>query len=1440
MEVGWDWEVHKRDDAVSNLSRLGFRFRLGHFPETTFPFLKNLPCPFEVSLDAPNGLVCEKIYDNSISIKRESVSGATGYEIYVNNMLLQSSVLPSVTLMNLLPDTEYSIKVAAKTLPATGPQSNATTVRTKEFLAGGSGVKNDPYLIKTAEHLQRVSEKLNVYYKLGDDIDLEGAMWTPVESFTGELDGNGKTISNLENFYLGWGVETSGALVVCMDGGIVENCHIKFSDFEQGNCWETPYGGLIGSAENVSISYCSAVNVTGSGGFDGFGYMGGIVGYLADSTISRCWFSGSLISYFSIATGGIVGFGSNITMTECYSNADLEVRWGGECGAMIGGTYDGGLNIQNCFSLCGSDIPPAQPYSSPQNMSPSQSSNQATFFADLKTNAANLNLSPEKIQKIQEFYDEKAQSASNISLMSSVDAYCGMIGWELSYDSVVDCCYSLCHPFKAATITNSFYNTDMMISWQLDGIGKSTNEMMLPQTYPNWDFDSVWAILPEETFPFLQNLPCPFVISLDGAPDGLSNPSTTTSSVTLTWNPVLGATSYEVDLNGTVVLETKYTIATVANLNQGIDYSFTLDRALALTCAKYSAMAYRDMEFEEGIGFRKATGKLPDEPVALHKELELCGYDGVISNFDGRSKYGDDIYHNVSFTLAHKKVSHFGLTRNLVLVVICGIDSVEWKGNMDITGADYDPLAVEHYSFNEARICVENELDSYINSNSIDNPLLLITGHSRGAAVANLLAYELSENNGIGANNVFAYTFATPNNTTQPQQSQNIFNFCFQDDFVTQSPLTGWGYSKHGITYGEEMAEDAYRNNLKFKKEMDGFGVRCYNGRTPDFNKKVTERLTFYLAANWDSMDKYYYKHYYSVSSGIIRKEDSLYTFLRNAVAATANKELPGITKLISSMGDNVFGVIASYFVEGSGIGIGNLRFNNYIYDTHLPTSYYAAMMSDVFTTVSPFTTASENDMVINPVNPNQTEILRLKEFAQHGDNLANLGWTLNDVSTWNGVLWTNFSENRVCSIDLAGKELSGILNLSGFSGLEHVNVAGNFISGINMTGCSSLIDVNCSMNSLESLTVPSAETVNCAFNQLESLDVSGAVNLTELYCGMNGLTALDLSHNTALTKLDASQNNLPELDLSANTSIAVLRCEGNYLDIQEDSSLWIQIQTLKNSAVTLASYELQKMKQNFVLNSDEVDALTQFANQNDNLTKLGWNLSNPETWSGIQWIYANDEYHVREIVFDNLSLTGDLNLSGMRYLTRVFCGNNDLTSIDVSGCDRLFGLSCRNSGIAAIDVSNCAALAVLDCENNYLEVSDIINDVNIIRARENAYVSYENQKLPYDFTVTTPGMTYDETSKALLLDAVQFSAEGAFPASVFIEVTKLTASDSQAYISSGTINLNTSGTGTYSLAAPPVAISTAGDRVRISVYSDDSRVQLIYQLYINHMSLVF
>jgi Leucine-rich repeat (LRR) protein len=142
--------------------------------------------------------------------------------------------------------------------------------------------------------------------------------------------------------------------------------------------------------------------------------------------------------------------------------------------------------------------------------------------------------------------------------------------------------------------------------------------------------------------------------------------------------------------------------------------------------------------------------------------------------------------------------------------------------------------------------------------------------------------------------------------------------------------------------------------------------------------------------------------------------------------------------------------------------------------------------------------------------------------------------------------------------------DLFGMLDLNGFIALEYLDIAGNYITYLDLSDCDSLIYLNAFNNILESLVVPTAVIIDASFNRLIEVDVNNADNLEELYLDSNGLTSINLFNNINLIKLDISNNNLLNLDLSANPNITNLRSEHNYLDVQAGSSLRLQIEAIE------------------------------------------------------------------------------------------------------------------------------------------------------------------------------------------------------------------------------------------------------------------------------------
>ncbi len=190
-----------------------------------------------------------------------------------------------------------------------------------------------------------------------------------------------------------------------------------------------------------------------------------------------------------------------------------------------------------------------------------------------------------------------------------------------------------------------------------------------------------------------------------------------------------------------------------------------------------------------------------------------------------------------AYTIASKHITNSttGQKKLLVVVAVRGSYGTEWLSNlqMSISSGIVEGVSFgrgDHTGFSEASMELSSAIYSYLEGlgqDDLGDVSLLLCGHSRGGATANLTAAYLDQvssnfegllateegqnadaqgldlpNTYIHRDSVYCYAFATPgvtdNEDCRGELYDNIFNLLNPADLVPRMPLASWGFSRYG------------------------------------------------------------------------------------------------------------------------------------------------------------------------------------------------------------------------------------------------------------------------------------------------------------------------------------------------------------------------------------------------------------------------------------------------------------------------------------------------------------------------------------------------------------------------------------------------------------------------------------------------------------------
>lgn len=365
------------------------------------------------------------------------------------------------------------------------------------FSGNGNGSSGSPYQITTCAQLQEMNNSYDSVYILMNDIDCSGFTWTPIatgtgtSAFTGTLDGNYKSISNLSYQV------NSGDMYVGLFGKIddaevknlyIKNISVQNDGSEHSSLYVGSLAGVIGltsgQQNGTGNSLINNVHVIG-GNIRGSNFVGGLVGGVMNSTDTIIYSSSSASVSGNSTIGGLISLCRG-SVNDSFSSGDVGSSSSSNVGGLIG-QVEVGANIQRCHTssnVYGED-------------------NLGGFVANVVStspgNGSSFILQSYALGNVTE----------NGSYQDGYDIG-GFVGNDGS--GTIENCYSFGtvtsgDPAQSsggfageinntnAVITHSYWNS-VNTAFTTNNIGTSlsSTQMKSASNFNSWDFDTVWQI----------------------------------------------------------------------------------------------------------------------------------------------------------------------------------------------------------------------------------------------------------------------------------------------------------------------------------------------------------------------------------------------------------------------------------------------------------------------------------------------------------------------------------------------------------------------------------------------------------------------------------------------------------------------------------------------------------------------------------------------------------------------------------------------------------------------------------------------------------------------------------------------------------------------------------------------------------------------------------
>ncbi len=217
-------------------------------------------------------------------------------------------------------------------IEVTGQTANTVTFNVKFPEYNGDGTENNPYIIDSVDIYLDLLQKntKNKYYKLTEDLDFKDVSNYPQIDFNGILDGNNKTISNIN-------AEKTGVFKNVGEydtHAIITNLNIENINCNGNGDYLGGFACVVQNStlKNIHIKSGNLNNVASA--TNSISSTGGFVGN-ADNRdiIENC--SSSVNVNSEKNAGGFIGLNQNAIIKNCYANGNVTTT-GEKCGGFIG------------------------------------------------------------------------------------------------------------------------------------------------------------------------------------------------------------------------------------------------------------------------------------------------------------------------------------------------------------------------------------------------------------------------------------------------------------------------------------------------------------------------------------------------------------------------------------------------------------------------------------------------------------------------------------------------------------------------------------------------------------------------------------------------------------------------------------------------------------------------------------------------------------------------------------------------------------------------------------------------------------------------------------------------------------------------------------------------------------------------------------------------